>query len=190
MNGTLIAFWIFGLGILFGAAVVAFSRNLIHAALGLFLTLFAVAGIFILSYADFLGIIQLIVYIGGILILILFGVMLTRKNLDNRLPSGRINTWMGTALVTGMAGVLVLALLPGNYDAGFSGEPIASQSGSTVGIGIQTLTAYVLPFEAVSILLLTTLAGAAWLARRAPAQPRNLLKDKPDLNLNGNGSNP
>jgi NADH:ubiquinone oxidoreductase subunit 6 (subunit J) len=72
MNSLEIIFWIFGVGILAGASLVAFSRNLIHAAGGLFLTLFSVAGIFVLSGADFLGIVQLIVYVGGILILILF----------------------------------------------------------------------------------------------------------------------
>jgi NADH-quinone oxidoreductase subunit J len=178
MNNLEIIFWIFGLGILAGASLVAFSRNLIHAAGGLFLTLFSVAGIFVLSGADFLGIVQLIVYVGGILILILFGVMLSRKNSGEVIAPGRINSSLslGTGLL--LAGLIIALILPGDYTLSFPENAPIHSNGSTASIGIQLLTQYLLPFEFVSFLLLTTLVGSAWLARRKPAQPRDLLQSK------------
>jgi NADH:ubiquinone oxidoreductase subunit 6 (subunit J) len=179
MSEGILLFWIFGVAILSGAALVAFTRNMIHAAAGLFLSLFAVAGIFILSGADFLGIVQLIVYIGGVLILLLFGVMLTRKTSGDALPPGSFQLPIGIGLTVLLVAAMIYALLPGDY-APIDGQgTLELTEGSTSGIGVQMLTQYVLPFEAVSFLLLTTLVGAAWLARRKAAEPRNLLSSTP-----------
>ena len=180
MTDSVLIFWIFGLAILFGGAMVAFTRNMIYAASGLFLSLFAIAGIFILSGADFLGIVQIIVYIGGVLILLLFGVMLTRKTTGDTLPPGSFRLPLGIGMSILLAVCMILVILPGNYEANpETGIPVLDD-GTTSGIGVQMLTQYLLPFELVSFLLLTTLVGAAWLARRKPAQPRNLLTSDSD----------
>lgn len=178
MNILEIIFWIFGLGILSGAALVAFSNNLIHAAAGLFLALLSVAGIFVLSGADFLGIVQLIVYIGGILILILFGVMLTRKHSGEVIPAGRLNRGLSILIGLSLFTLMFLFIASGDFSIGFTEETPLLTGGSSRGIGVQILTQYLLPFEFVSFLLLTALVGSAWLARRKPAQPRDLLKTK------------
>jgi NADH-quinone oxidoreductase subunit J len=178
MNSLEIIFWIFGLGILAGASLVAISRNLIHAAGGLFLTLFSIAGIFVLSGADFLGIVQLIVYVGGILILILFGVMLSRKNSGEVIAPGRINSGLSFGIGILLAGLMIAILIPGEYEQSFPENAPIHTNGSTTSIGVQLLTHYLLPFEFISFLLLTTLVGSAWLARRKPAQPRDLLQSE------------
>jgi NADH-quinone oxidoreductase subunit J len=176
MNTLEIIFWIFGIGILAGATLVAFSRNLIHAAGGLFLTLFSVAGIFIISGADFLGIVQLIVYVGGVLILILFGVMLSRKFSGEVIAPGRINSALSLCIGILLAGLIIALIMPGDYTQNFPENAPIQTNGSTTSIGVQLLTQYLLPFEFVSFLLLTALVGSAWLARRKPAQPRDTLQ--------------
>lgn len=184
MSQEIIIFWIFGIAVLAGGLLTVYTRNLIHAAAGLFLSLFAVAGIFVISGADFAGIVQLIVYVGGILILLLFGVMLTRRFSGEAARTGTQNVISGFLISGALAGCMIYMLLQGDYFTGPEGMQEFNTEGSTSGIGVQTLTQYILPFEAVSFLLLTALAGSAWIARRKAAEPRDILKSrKNDIHL-------
>ena len=141
---------------------VCISKNLVHAALYLFFSLFFIAGLYIFLYADFLAAVQIIVYVGGILVLIIFGVMLT-----NRLEKPSINI---SSMNQFIAGILCFLLFIIQCFAIFKGNWISSNNeiinNSSVMIGNLILNEYLLPFEIVSILLLGALIGAATIARK------------------------
>lgn len=152
------------------AAVVAGSRNIVRSAFALLATLFGVAGLYAVAGADFLAGIQLLVYVGGILVLILFAVMLTHRisniNLSNESAPGPVAFAIVAALlfllgltVTGVA----WPLHPGFPGQETPGKPQVPQ---TYGIGWELMSGYLLPFEIVSVLLLAALIGAAYLARK------------------------
>ena len=141
---------------------VCLSKNLVHAAVYLFFSLFFVAGLYIFLYADFLAAVQVIVYVGGILVLIIFGVMLT-----NRLEKPSINI---SSMNQFLAALLCLLLFIIQCFAIFNGKLISHNNeiinDSSKMIGHLILNEYLLPFEIVSILLLGALIGAATIARK------------------------
>ena len=143
-----------------GALVVS-SRNVVHAALFLVATLGAIAALFMLLGAEFVGWTQILIYVGAIVVLLLFGIMLTRAPtgkmaLDNqkRLSAGFV--------AAGTFGVLTWLI----WDA-FGDERIPlKQVVRTKEIGASLFDRFVLPFEAISVLLLAALVGAIVLARK------------------------
>ncbi len=141
---------------------VVMSPNLVHSAVSLLFTLFGVAGLYVFLYADFMAASQVIIYVGGILVLIIFGVMLTNKIDDPKLSNPSQNQLI--------AGVFCLLLLVFQFQIIFNtnwnlGELIIRES--TVNqIGMMLLSKYLLPFEVVSVLLLAALIGAAMLSRK------------------------
>ena len=143
------------------ALVVAVSRNIIYSAYALLLTFFGVAGLYAFLDADFIAAAQLLVYVGGILVLILFGVMLTHKIRDINLSNETTNPIVGAAI----AGFIFLALA---YVSLFTDWQVVERAASptTTEIGKAFVGKYLLPFEASSVLLLGALIGAAYLARR------------------------
>ncbi len=143
---------------------VALSSNIVHAAFSLFFTFFGVAGLYVLLGADFLGVLQVLVYISGILVLIIFGVMMTQRaqmeHISTRLP-GRFAGAVLSVLVFGGFMVAVyktawpkLTELP---------EPVPTTS----EIGNLLLGKYLIPFEVASVLLLAVLVGAALIVRQS-----------------------
>ena len=141
---------------------VCLSKNLVHAAVYLFFSLFFVAGLYIFLYADFLAAVQVIVYVGAILVLIIFRVMLT-----NRLEKPSINI---SSMNQFLAALLCLLLFIIQCFAIFNGKWISHNNeiinDSSKMIGHLILNEYLLPFEIVSILLLGALIGAATIARK------------------------
>lgn len=143
------------------AGVVAFSRNLLHAAFALLGVFAGVLGLYVLLSADFVAVVQLVVYIGGILVLILFAVMLTTK-VGGVLFSNRAMAPLAAGAVVAGLGAIFWKALSGIPVSG--GEETVAPT--TAGIGGMLLTRYLLPFEIVSLLLVLVLAGAVVLARR------------------------
>jgi NADH-quinone oxidoreductase subunit J len=146
------------------AGVVVLARSLIYSAFALLFTFFGVAGLYVLLGADFLAATQLLIYVGGILVLLLFGVMLTHKLYDLELRSELIQLVPGVIVAGGFfAGVLVpLILWRIEWKVGTGRLPAPT----TVEMGKAFLGQYLLPFEAASILLLVALMGAAMIVRR------------------------
>ena len=168
-------FYAFSALTLFGAMAVLITRNVLYAAFFLLLTLFGVAGLFVLASADFLAIAQIMIYVGGVLVLVIFGVMLTNKpelpsdtnsQQPNRIMSknrsGAGSGWVVAVLVTGALFIALYTLLA---RANFTllTRPVGWQSTITV-VGKQLMTEYVVPFEIAGILLLAALVGATYLA--------------------------
>ena len=170
-----LAFYAFASLSLIGALAVLLTRNVIYAAFFLLLTLLGIAGLFVLASADFLAIAQIMIYVGGVLVLVIFGVMLTHKpypladansQQSNRIvSSNRSKNWTGWIVAVLVAGSLFAALFTLLMRANFAllNQPIGWES--TVNtIGMQLMTEYVVPFEIAGILLLAALVGATYLA--------------------------
>lgn len=155
-------FYVFASATVASAAVVVLARSLIYSAFALLFTFFGVAGLYLLLGADFLAATQLLVYVGGILVLLLFGVMLTHKIYDLDLRSEVTQFGAGALIAAGVFAVLALGALRTEWAVG-SGRPPAP---TTKEIGRLFMGQYLLPFEAASILLLVALMGAAMIVRR------------------------
>jgi len=161
VNGQEVAFLILAvIGGLAGLLVVT-SRNVVHAALYLVVALASVAGVYLLLAAPFVAFVQVIIYVGAIVVLLLFGIMLTRAPVGRRVLD---NTLRVGAFVVG-AGLFTMLTV---FLAGaFGSERISNQAATaTAALGESLFRNYVLPFEAVSVLLLAALIGAIVLARR------------------------
>ncbi|HEX9614941.1 MAG TPA: NADH-quinone oxidoreductase subunit J [Bacteroidota bacterium] len=158
-----IAFYLFA-GITLGAgAVVVFTRQIIYSAFALLFAFFGVAGLYVLLMADFLAVTQLLIYVGAILVLLLFGVMLTTRVIDVELRSGTINALPALLIVGSLAGVLLVVFWTTDWKI----LPDAVVPEHTAPeIGTLLLTSYLLPFEIASVVLLVALIGAAMIARR------------------------
>src|SRR5713101_323405 len=106
-----IVFYFFAVITVGSGGIVVMSRNIIHSAFSLLFTFFGVAGIYVLLNADFLAVTQLLIYVGGILVLLLFGVMLTHKLYDLDLKSEVTQFLPGLIVSVGLFGFLVLTAL-------------------------------------------------------------------------------
>ena len=153
------------------AIAVVLADNVVRMALYLVLSLGATAGLFFLAGAEFVGAMQLMIYVGGTLVLLVFGVMLTAQAPFVSLKSGGGDRVLAGFVGAALLGVLLLAGLsvpawrqPG---AGVPPEPSATPLGmSLVGMQVDGASgSYLLPFEIVSVHLLVVLVGAAYLAR-------------------------
>ena len=157
-----IIFYLFAIITLGSALIVVSSRNIIYSAFSLLFTFFGVAGIYVLLHADFIAVVQLIIYVGGILILIIFGVMLTNKITDVQIKSETIQIVPATIAVGIFAGILTAVLVKTDW---YTTTP-ATYDQTIFEIGRQLLTTYVLPFELAGIILLIALIGSVMIARR------------------------
>lgn len=156
-------FYFFAFITLVSAAIVVFSRNIIHSAFALLFTFFGVAGIYVLLNADFLAVTQLLIYVGGILVLLLFGVMLTNKVVNVEIKTGTLQTLPASIIVAIAAGALCGVFYITDWKLIHDKPEIES---TTATLGEMFMTTYLLPFEIASIVLLVALIGAALIARR------------------------
>jgi len=162
MNFYDIIFYLFAAITVLSALFVVTTRNIIYSAFYLLFTFFGVAGIYVLLGADFIAIAQIMVYVGGILILILFGVMLTNKITGVEIRTGTVQI-LPAAIGTGVfMGAVVAAMLYTDWRS----EPGVIPFATANDLGRLLITDYVLIFELLGILLLIALIGAASIARR------------------------
>ena len=165
-------FVIAGLATLVGALGVVLSRNPVHSALSLVMTLFAVAVLFVAQEAHFLAAVQVIVYAGAIVVLFLFVIMLLGVDQTENIRTEPIAGQRPLALLTaGLVLLEVLLLARSEWSTGASSVTgAASGPGSNVEKLASTLfTRYLLAFEVTSVLLVIAVVGAVVLARRAPS---------------------
>lgn len=158
-------FWLFSAAVVGGAIGTVTMRNVFHSALMLILSLLGVAGYFILVNAEFLAMVQVIIYIGGIMVLFLFGIMVSQNIIGTQLKQNTPQApWAAVA-----AGVLFLVMF-------FVGmfmtlrpnlTPTPDVLGSnTASIGWSLMATFALPFEVASVLLLMAMLGAIILVRK------------------------
>ena len=144
------------------ALYVVLGRNLVHCAFALMGTFFGVAVLYVYLGADFLAGAQVVIYVGGVLTLMVFGVMLTNRIYNLNLSSGAIQVLPG-ALSAGLVFALLVWIIQSvDWGAMDTGDP----GPTSEGIGRLLVGDYLLPFEIASVLLLIALMGAAMLVRR------------------------
>jgi NADH-quinone oxidoreductase subunit J len=155
-------FYLFALATAGAALGVVLSRNIVRTAVFLLFTLAGVAGLYFLLNAEFLAAVQLVVYAGGTLILIVFGVMLTSKS-----PFSRFEPKRGEVVVAICAGAIFLgALIAAIGQTRFSEQPLQQAGQYPMDrLGQALLGDYLVPFELASVLLLTVMIGAGYLAK-------------------------
>ncbi len=179
-----IIFFILAAIILTSAIVVVTMRNLFHAALALMVTFLGVAGIYVLLEAGFLGMAQLLVYIGAISILIIFAVMMTRRMMQTRetpFNAQSIAALIGTLITMAILFVVISRLYPlaPGGDSLLGAAPqvdptIIESSVARMGRAFVDADAYVLPFEVISVLLLAALVGSIIIAWPRSGEEDNL----------------
>ncbi|HEV7347461.1 NADH-quinone oxidoreductase subunit J [Telluribacter sp.] len=163
-----VAFYGFSALAIGSALFILLTRNLMYAAFGLFLALLGVAALYVLAGADFLAITQLLVYVGGILVLLIFGIMLTRPagerpdaSQPNRVVVVNDRRFWGLLLSVLLFCLFSFTILAGNF--ALVGDTLISRS-TIRTLGVELMTSHLLPFEIAGVLLLVALVGAAYLA--------------------------
>jgi NAD(P)H-quinone oxidoreductase subunit 6 len=147
---------------LLGAAGVALSRNILYSAVGLLMALLGAGSLYVFLAADFLAVTQLLVYIGGVLVLVLFAVMLTSRITDINVSNSSLGLFGGVMLAVAVAPVLVAVAVVTPWAEKAPG----AMEHTTAAIGDAFLTKWLLPFEVASMVLLATLIGAVVIARK------------------------
>lgn len=153
-------FWLFVILTVGSAIIVVFSKRIIYSAFALLFTLFGVAGLYLFLAADFLAASQLLIYVGGILVLIIFGVFLTTRIYQMTIPEQAHQRFLALLPVLGIAAVLVYVLYTADWNIV---QPTVEPT--TKSLGKLLLTTYLVPFEVASVLLLAALIGAMRLSR-------------------------
>jgi NADH-quinone oxidoreductase subunit J len=145
-----------------GAGMVAFRRNIVYSAVGLLTALLGAGSLYVLLSADFVAVAQLLVYVGGVMVLILFAVMLTSRITEINVSNQSFGVFGGVLLLVAMAPVLVAVAVFTPWRATTPG-PLAP---ITRDVGDALLGRWLLPFEVASLVLLATLIGAVVIARK------------------------
>jgi NADH-quinone oxidoreductase subunit J len=157
-----IVFYLFSFLIIASAMAVVTLKNIFHCALFLILCLFCVAGIYVMLHAEFLAVVQVLLYVGAVAILIIFAIMLTSKLAGREIQMTNEQTFIGAFLSILLAFGLIYAL----SGTVFRLSTDVPGTKSSFEIGRLFMTDYVLPFELVSVLLLAALIGAIIIARQ------------------------
>lgn len=171
-------FYLMSLVTLGSALTVAISQNLVRSIFMFFITLFGLAGLYVLALADFVAVTQIVIYVGGILVLILFAFMLSGKEAlaavqmqSNRFISLKNLPALLLALLFFVVIINVIlkadvANLQWLKEADATKNIVGVNESMINNIGINLMTRYLLPFEAISVLLMLALVGAAHLSRK------------------------
>ena len=157
-----ILFIIFGAITLGAALLVVTRRNVFHAALFLILSFFGVAGLYVLLEAPFLAAVQLFIYV-GIAILIILAIVLTREMMNPDVPGANRQWWIAALVAVALCGILGWVVL--NHDWGAAPGPVPEHSIAILGTTLVDPEGFILPFGVASVLLLVALVGAVTIAR-------------------------
>lgn len=157
-----IAFYIIAVLTIVSAIVVVSARNIVYSAFALLFTFFGVAGLYVLLNADFIAVTQVLIYVGGILVLIIFGIMLTTKFFDVPVRTETLHVVPAIVVTGAIMGTLVGVILKTKW---FNLMNVQWEN-TTKRIGEKLMTDFLLPFEVASVVLLVALLGAVIIARR------------------------
>jgi NADH:ubiquinone oxidoreductase subunit 6 (subunit J) len=178
MSLAQVLFYVMAFVVIASALFVAGSKNLVRAIFMFFITLFGLAGLYVLALADFVAVTQIVIYVGGVLVLILFAFMLSGKETLDVLQQQKskfisLNKLPAILLAALFFVVMINVILKTDADhlpwikqVTAANAMIKPNDVTVDNIGINFMTRYLLPFEAISILLLMALVGAAHLARK------------------------
>jgi NADH-quinone oxidoreductase subunit J len=173
-KGMAVLFWLFALTAVGGAVFVITRRNLIAAVMGMVGSFVGIAAVYMMLYATFLAVIQLLVYAGAIMVLFVFVIMILNRPEDEPVaPSGRVGQGIGVLAILYLVGRLVSLLIHVHVPSAALAAPAAvslpggdqAAWGSVKAVGTDLFGPGVFPFEAISILLLVAVVGAIAIAR-------------------------
>lgn len=164
MNWATNIFYFLGAIAVLSALGILFSRNVLHAAFLLMLSFFSIAGIYVLANASFIGVTQLLIYVGGILVLMVFGLMLTTKLNGKALITENHNKIVGVLLGVVFFSVLSHIIFTANLEVLVSNKTMPENAIEFIGINL--MSNYLIPFEIAAILLLIALIGAAVISEK------------------------
>jgi len=139
------------------------TKNVVHAALYLLVVLTTVAAVYVIAGAEFVAATQILVYLGAVMVLMLFGVMLTRAKIGAETDLDYDQRWIGALVSVSLLAVMGYSLLE---HFGSEKLPEDFAPGRTTEVSDQIFSTYIVPFEALSVLLLAALIGAVVVARR------------------------
>ena len=167
MNITQIIFWFLSLLALGSAIMVIVNRNPVHSILWLIVVFFAISGFYVLLNAQFLAIVNLIVYAGAIMVLFLFVVMLMNLNAASE-PPMKNKLMRAAAIISGLALMLVIIAAMKNSDEVTAKQQVLAggNAGLIKELGRLLFTKYVVPFELSSVLFLSAMIGAVILSKK------------------------
>lgn len=156
-----VMFFLFAIITLGAAIMVVTTRNLLRSALWLILVFFGIAGIFVLLNAEFLAVVQILVYVGAIATLIIFAVMLTRQVMDPKQPRFNDQARVAAGFATLLFVVLAVIVTRVAWPVAIGAAPVdAIQQ-----LGMDFVGPYAVPFEVASVLLVVAMIGAIIIAR-------------------------
>jgi NADH-quinone oxidoreductase subunit J len=164
----LFVFVIFAGMALTGAVLLVTLRNLVRSVLAMILSFIGIAGLYLVLEAEFLAAIQVLLYVGAVAVLVLFGVMLTQRIADPTRPVNNAQAWLAFSVSTALFAILTAVFAPLKWPS-LPVLPLMQGStenvGSITNLGTQLLSTYAVPFEVASIVLLIALLGSIMLAR-------------------------
>jgi len=161
MTLSVVAFWVLSVLLVGSALAVVLSKNLFHAVLWLALALTGTAGVFLLLNAEFLAAVQLLLYAGGIITIVVFAIVVTERLIGERLSQTSRGLGSGALVAAALLAVIVSILLQRQLPS----TPLPQTGDLTRMLGEQVLTTYVLPFELLALLMLAAMLGAIYFAR-------------------------
>src|SRR6476646_6350240 len=163
-----VLFYIFALLVLGGAVLTITRRSAVHSAISLIVSLMGVAGLYLLQQAEFLFAVQIVLYIGGIMVLFLFVIMLV--NLDEAAKQRQFNgQWLVGIVCVALVGALVLYVMSkgaGSFQVSPGAMPSLQGAGNTEMLAEVLFSQYLLPFEIASVLLLVAVVGSVVMAKK------------------------
>jgi NADH-quinone oxidoreductase subunit J len=161
VTGEVLAFWVLGFVLVGSALAVVLSKNLFHAVLWLALALTGTAGVFLQLDAEFLAAVQLLLYAGGIVTIVVFAIVVTERLVGERISQ----TSRRIAASAVVAAALLATILSAISERPLPVTPPALPADLTRNIGDAVLTRFVMPFELLALLMLAALMGAIYFAR-------------------------
>jgi NADH-quinone oxidoreductase subunit J len=162
VTGFDVVFVLLGVVAVGAGVLVVTTRQMVHAALWLVVSFGALAADYLVLTAEFVAWVQVLIYVGAVVVLLLFGIMLTRAPIGRAADLDSGNRWVALAVALATAGVLVTVLIRGFRQAY---TPLKDGGGSANALGAGVFSTWVLPFEVLSVLLLAALVGAIVLSR-------------------------
>ena len=161
MTLSALAFWVLSVLLVGSALAVVLSKNLFHAVLWLALALTGTAGVFLLLNAEFIAAVQLLLYAGGVITIVVFAIVVTERLVGERLSQTNRGVASGALVAAGLLWVIVSTLMQRPFPV----TPLPQISDLTRVLGEQVLTNFVLPFELLALLMLAAMLGAIYFAR-------------------------
>ena len=152
-----------GLSVLtvFGTAIILLSKSVVHAAYALALVLLGVSGVYVLLNAELLAVVQILLYAGGVVILLAFGIMMTNRMKEGQVRSGTKNQALALIISLSLFGLFAYLIATSDFDT-----PVEyGEINQVEKIGISFLTDHIVAFELIAFVLLVALLGAAYLAK-------------------------